>query len=543
MIGLNNGFSFIEYPMHPLASLGLYVFAFADDRRINHRIKVDGRITSAAFSPDGSSLYILAPDHAINVWEILVFYWPEIGAVVALFVAVFALLVLRRVLRTPRLPNEPHCRRCNYCLKSAESQRCPECGANANRPVIGRTARRRLVPVSVLLTLAFIAYAVPWITALGRKGPAAEWLHWWSFKGKDTAIKIGIDLSSWQRPVDHIRAIDVITGTWRRSLTTPFGNLNGDAEMAVTPDGRELLLPIWGKQMALMDVTTGNIRKTLNPPSSPRSPFSGWRQIIGFDESGSVAYLVFLDTDKHDTKLVEWRLDSGESSVLLSVAYDTNSSHAMNGSPTTIIEPHRIYRIPSSKLTFLELKSQVADQESEAAEGRIHFCDGSRRLPMSFCVPFTPLSAPGFSSDGSYAMLPGPRGIARVTLQTMNVVLYEPHWSPRAVSTWTECAQGQIGRMVLNDSDRPRKYWTLDLDSLAWRKEDPPVRLEQRGSFFRERLGAQVWGASVVVPNGVYYGRVFVSPNGQFFAGDDTGGASREIHVYEIGPPAKKVDP
>ena len=97
-------------------------------------------VMDVAYSPDGNTVYAVTRPDGVSVWEVTVYYWPELlGVVLAITILLFALLVLR-VHRRPRRMGLAYCRKCNYCLSSVSSDRCPECGAiHARRaPVLGR---------------------------------------------------------------------------------------------------------------------------------------------------------------------------------------------------------------------------------------------------------------------------------------------------------------------------------------------------------------------------------------------------------------------
>ena len=71
-----------------------------------HRIQLPGNpyIRSAAFSPDGETLYVLINDQAINLWELLLHFWPEFGGGLTALAAIIFLIALRRIVRTPAPP-------------------------------------------------------------------------------------------------------------------------------------------------------------------------------------------------------------------------------------------------------------------------------------------------------------------------------------------------------------------------------------------------------------------------------------------------------
>ncbi len=451
----------------------------------------DPLVSGVAFSPDGQTAYVLVKDNAINLWEILAYHWPEVGGAAVAVSVVALLFVFWRVARKPQLPGEPHCRRCNYCLKGAVSDRCPECSAPIKRPIVGRTMRRRLVWIAPSVSVVVIVYATLWLSGLSRTGAIRTWLDWWSYDIEKLALDRGINLSSWNRVVDRIYEIDVIGGTIRRTLATRYA-ASLDFGIVGTPDGEGLILPIAeGERLALVSTRTGAIRRTLRNPVATDAD-DVWEQVAGFDEESSVAYVVAVDESAARTKLMRWDLKDGASSVVLDLDADTG----INSIGRSDVFPHRLYRIPGPRPRFLELKGDRSfDDVKVSAEARVIDLSGGATIPSaSFVAPLTPGLAPGFSADGEFAFFGNcDSGFVRVALSTGSTGIVPRSGSPGL----TPCNMAHYGRMVLHgyakrSTGRPMetRFLIADLESGDWiarsGPEVPPLDIwvAPRGQFF-----------------------------------------------------------
>ena len=137
-------------------------------------------VSVLGFSEHGKSIYIHAEVEQVNVWGLMVYYWPEVAAGI---VALLALRWLIRVARTKQYPGEEHCRRCNYLVKGLLSDRCPECGTELTKR--NRVAGRRRWPrVAMALTLVMVAAGgYFWASRhVPRSGRASEWFDWRSMR-------------------------------------------------------------------------------------------------------------------------------------------------------------------------------------------------------------------------------------------------------------------------------------------------------------------------------------------------------------------------
>lgn len=193
-------------------------------------------------------LYVRQPVMLLTTWDRMRWYGPEIGSVLVLAAAIWAVWVTWRVLRRPRKRGRVYCRSCNYeqvapavertvggVVWASENSRCSECGRR-QRLAIGRSRWRRLgVPLVICLgllvggsvtlhsTLAPPApwTGVPWPTAwVGRQ------MGSWAVARREPEQK-GHAVTRWELPsgrslgtlcTEHIRAM-------RNGMLSPDGKV------------------------------------------------------------------------------------------------------------------------------------------------------------------------------------------------------------------------------------------------------------------------------------------------------------------------------
>jgi hypothetical protein len=264
-------------------------------------------VAGLALSNDGSRLYIRLPGRAINVAALGLHFWPEWFGALAGAAAIALALVWRRVASTPRLAGEPHCRKCNYCLKNCPAERCPECGAPVLRPIIGQRPIRRLLPIAIPAAAIILAYAALWIARVPRD--RGDTLHWncWSYELEATALRYGVSLKQFAVPVDVIKEFESRSGKFLRNLVTDYGAPTPWCRIIATPDGKGLLASLSsGAALVLIDRATGRTIASMSLADLGHSPGSRWDDITGFGTSDGSVYAVAFDPTRECTELVRW---------------------------------------------------------------------------------------------------------------------------------------------------------------------------------------------------------------------------------------------
>ncbi len=308
-----------------------------------HRITFPAGATarSAAYAADGKTIFVHLSDTAINVWDVLCYYWPELLGGVCGLVLIVCTLLIRRTLARKRLVGEPHCRRCNYCLKGAAGPRCTECGHAIRRPVIGRPMWRRVLPKFAPVLMIGAAYGWLWAAKTPRSGYVGHWFHWWSPDLHAWSTTAGLAwLTARGQAVDRVIEFDAQSGRTLRTLYTQRYQ-SSPMEIAITPDGRGLLIPLQeNNRLAIIDIASGRVLQTLQPPQG--MPAGCWQQVAGFDPRRQLTFVVAGDGTRLVSRLLAWNTQTGESSLLREVSFPGLSAYA-RVAPMAV---PRFYRIP-----------------------------------------------------------------------------------------------------------------------------------------------------------------------------------------------------
>jgi hypothetical protein len=360
----------------------------------------------AAFSSDGERLFVQVDNFAVNVWEVFVYYWPEVlGGLLGLTVLV-CVLCLRRVSRTKRIPGEPHCRNCNYCLKYLESDRCPECGRIARRPVIGRPQWVRVSPWIAVLVVASILYSGLWVLGAPRSNRASNWLEWWSPSLLSWAKERHFTwLSARANFVGQVAEYDVKSGEQRgilftRRMPLPPGVREG--VFTLTPEGQGLILSIERDDaLVVVNTRTGRIKKKMTCLEIARGTRTRWRGVAGFDDDGRTVYVTALDEYEKKTKLVAWNWTKGRHEVLLET---TAYSHWFWTGRDRVVSRDFLRLPDGGNLKFLEISSLT-----EIGSGTALLMVRDARNPEAESVTITttlaPFVEPVISSDAQRVMV------------------------------------------------------------------------------------------------------------------------------------------
>ncbi|MFG0328926.1 MAG: hypothetical protein ACF8PN_03405 [Phycisphaerales bacterium] len=114
----------------------------------------------------------------LNLWPVLVHYWPE------LVIAALSLLAIVAIIRAARegrqLIGVPYCRQCGYHLQGLPSAtRCPECGGSVNKKTKRVRQRFRKRRVAWIVALVATPVSLVWFRgSLPRQLDAKSWFDW-----------------------------------------------------------------------------------------------------------------------------------------------------------------------------------------------------------------------------------------------------------------------------------------------------------------------------------------------------------------------------
>lgn len=348
------------------------------------------RIRGAVFSADGKTIYILTYWKAINVWAILVYWWPEVlGALAVLSVAAFTVFV-RKIVRQTQDKGRPYCRQCGYCLQSLVGDRCPECGVNVSvkKPVIGRSTRRRILPWSVACAMIVGGYAALHVAQVSRRGTASAWLNWWSF-----------DLLSWatdnNKPwlisrasfVNRVLEVDVGTGETIRTIFA--GGEYGQLPLVRSPDGLRLFLTADRSELWMLDVPSGRVSRTLLVEGSLES-------VGGFSDDGETIYVTVLDRDAEVTRLMAWDWDTDEKVILLELDAEVHRT----GYGQRMLQAQRFYRVPGRDPRLMIQYPHGYGVHQNTVELVVRDLDADAAAVGMISTTIWPRSSPMFSDDG-----------------------------------------------------------------------------------------------------------------------------------------------
>jgi len=332
-----------------------------------HRIRLPGRTAGAKglLTPEGDKLYLRLGSVAINVWGVLVYFWPELlGGVTTVTVLVVA-LALRRIARRPRLAGELHWRKCNYCLKGVPSERCPECGAPARRAVRGRRLRWRAVPAMVPMLAVTLGYGGLWAWHVPRNCAAKDWVEWWSFELEDWAAGHGVSLARWHEDATRIVLLDVARGTVERTVFTGRGD--SVFPIALAPDGRQLAVLV-GQDVVLMRAPGGLIQRRLSGTNqSVPLPVGG--SVAEYSADGRFLYLAVPDFERRRTRTVRRDVMTGHDELLL----ETDTDGILMAGGGSYPAPRTIHVLPGDgPLRLLEVPNRLADDTGAPTVCRVH---------------------------------------------------------------------------------------------------------------------------------------------------------------------------
>lgn len=225
----------------------------------------DTWIRNIHLASDGEHIYVDFHVGSVNLWAVLVFYWPEI---VGVLFGLMLLVMLWRLIRRKRIIGQPHCRRCNYLLIKAQSDRCPECGLllTPRNRVIGRPQSWRIALAASLL-LAITGGYLAGRARLPREGAVSDWFHWLSPRLYDWAWHNG---QQWlhQRKAWLMKIVEIDPSSGRVTRTMVQRTRGPIMGMQPTRDGDSIV--IWTPtEVAQYSTETGRLLAELSLEGNP----------------------------------------------------------------------------------------------------------------------------------------------------------------------------------------------------------------------------------------------------------------------------------
>ncbi len=339
------------------------------------------------------------------------------------------------------------------------------------------------IPVSVTL----VGYGALWACQLPRVGPLNRWLSWWSYDIEAVALRRGINLVRWRETVERVYEVDVPGGGVRRTIFAQQFS-RSFANIAITPDGSGLLIPLRDHRLGLVSTATGRVSRTLESVVDTASPSGGCRQIVGFDFGGQGVYVTFLDELEKRTKLVRWDISSNSHSLVLEVGAEVMLQSTL---------PHRFYQIPGDSPVFLELGGGNLPQGSNVI-ARVHDPSPTHWYPVDLLSAPYPFFAPSFSGDGSQVYF---------GCTTQGEVATSSLRNGRALTNW--CPPGDCEVLQVT-SDNPQH----DRMVIAGRDHEHAL------AFLIVDLQTGRLLGSVRQPDDIATKAIYVSPGGRFLATD-----------------------
>jgi hypothetical protein len=295
-----------------------------------HAFPGDTWIENIHRAPDSQHVVVHWRLGSVNVWSVLVYYWPEIVAGV---MAILILFWLRHIFKHKRVHGQVHCRRCDYLLTNLVSDTCPECGLRLNERarVLGRSRR---APAAINLAL-IAALVVSWFVLrdrLPRQGTTSGWFSWLSPGTYDWAYQHKHEwLTRHKTWLTQVVEVDQAGGDIMRVITNEPGQFY--FAMQATGNSDIFLLRDYAA-LSRINVRTGE-RLRMEDGSLPVSNgvFSDTIQNV-ISQDGRVVHVAL-----ESGVIQRWNLDTGERATLFTAE---RGPHSMYVFFHELRESHRI---------------------------------------------------------------------------------------------------------------------------------------------------------------------------------------------------------
>gem|GEM_PF-7103706 len=452
-------------------------------------------IRGLVFSNDGTSLFAETRCPAVNVWAIVVHYWPELAALAVFLVSFGVGLKAFRAMLRHQFPGKLHCSVCNYCLEGSLAGRCPECGCDlsARPPILGRTTWRRTRLYAGATTFLWAACLSLILWGPVRDNPASTWFEWWSPKLFELAEQRNWSyIANSATKVNRIVAINVRTGEvdrtllgWSRRRLLP---------LALVSDGAALITDCAAqRELVVISEASGRVLRTISYAEDIGGKATGPPSVFGFSSDRQAAFVRQEQGARRCTQVTEVALATGEQTVL----FETDSRSRAEHDP-------RLRVIPGAARKILEIGGAVGRPGLSKQQVLVHSAASAYQplelLQIPASVRFNPVV---FSDDG----------------QRMFVRCSGP---PAGILTW-DLATGAQGP-TLGTPEGRRPLWTPKYDDdydrlfvvLRPRSRDC-AKIRIGVADLRERT----WLAELEYPADAHPGqphRLCVSPDGKTLA-------------------------
>ena len=288
---------------------------------------------------------------AVDVWQLVVRFWPEVsGIVFGLPLSIALLVLLWRRWRRRRVVamEEPHCGYCSYQLTGrTDATVCPECGRTLNKGsiVLGRGLRRWpvVVTASLLVSVAGAYYVVhrfvPRANSVPIRGTLWNWFHWPSVGLFNWAVAHRYSSLTFP-PAWCLRVVEFDPATGRITRTvfdTPMRRSNGsDWSSRLFAGPQPDLLFMMAQQSAIeIEANTGRVVGEYQLPPDLSDPKIGITD-LAMHPSRPVLYAYV------DFNIVgQWNLDTGEWTTL--ETFMSRSDYLM----------HSLFPVPDAGTVYL----------------------------------------------------------------------------------------------------------------------------------------------------------------------------------------------
>ncbi len=371
------------------------------------------QIVSAEFSSSGDVVYVHMHTPAVDLWRLLVHYWPEwAGVVVGLLLLVITWRVLW-VRANRQTKGEPHCRRCNYNLRAhvdagdGATAVCPECGLDFHKraPRQGRTTIRRIAIIAVVTLVVTATYGLCLGLGAPRQGVVSNWQFWPSMRLAAWTIEKDV---GWLKPfmdfADRIATIDSDSGIELRSIMLKGATYE---RLVFHPNGRDVFRASdYGSVLIeCVDLRSGRRRASAKNIVDRLGRMPHWNSpIVAFCDAGESV----LITGRVGRKSVvrSWNRTTGEIRTLIEESMpETSRPDTLIVVANRLVDPDRLVMTSGFAESYERRIARVVVYNLAPNLARL----GEYEFPSGSTTALTPMistgAAPVVTPDGKMAFI------------------------------------------------------------------------------------------------------------------------------------------